>query len=80
MATGAYRTRIIWGKYWSWDPAEVISLIMWLMYALVLHGRYQRWWGARTTAMLSIFAFVISVLCFLINASFLLISRHYPIV
>jgi len=79
MATGAYRCKIIWGKYWSWDPSEVSSLAMWLMYAFVLHGRYQRWWGPRMTGALAITAFIVSVLCFLISASFLLISRHYPI-
>jgi len=79
MATGAYRCKIIWGKYWSWDPAEISSLIMWLMYAVILHGRYQRWWGARATAFLSIVALITSVICFLINAGFMLISNHYPI-
>ncbi|MCX5899895.1 MAG: cytochrome c biogenesis protein CcsA [Proteobacteria bacterium] len=80
MATGAYRVNIIWGKYWNWDPAEISSVIMWFMYALILHGRYQRWCGTRSTAILSVIAFVASVLCYLINASFLLISQHYPIV
>lgn len=79
MAAGAYRCKIIWGKYWSWDPAEISSLIMWLMYAVILHGRYQRWWGARATAFLSIAALITSVLCFLINAGLMLSSMHYPI-
>lgn len=79
MATGAYRCKIVWGKYWSWDPAEISSLIMWLMYALILHSRYQRRWGARTTAILSITALVTSILCFLISAGLMLSSMHYPI-
>jgi cytochrome c-type biogenesis protein CcsB len=79
MATGAYRCKIIWGKYWSWDPSEISSLIMWLMYAVILHGRYQRWWSARATAMLSIVALITSVLCFLISAGLMLTSMHYPI-
>jgi len=79
MATGAYRARIIWGHYWSWDPVETASLIMWLLYALILHGRYQRWWDTTTSALLSITAFGAAVSSFCIAASYLMISAHYPI-
>jgi len=79
IATGVYRCKIVWGKYWSWDPSEISSLIMWLMYAVILHGRYQRWWGPRSTAMLSIAALITAVLCFLISAGLMLSSMHYPI-
>jgi cytochrome c-type biogenesis protein CcsB len=79
MATGAYRARIIWGHYWSWDPVEAGSLIMWLLYALILHGRYQRWWGSTTSAVLSITAFAAVICSFLIAASYLMTSSHYPI-
>jgi cytochrome c-type biogenesis protein CcsB len=79
MATGAYRAKIIWGHYWSWDPVEAVSLIMWLLYALILHGRYQRWWGSATSAVLSITAFGAALCSFFIAASYLLNSAHYPI-
>jgi cytochrome c-type biogenesis protein CcsB len=79
MATGAYRAKIIWGHYWSWDPVEGGSLIMWLLYALILHGRYQRWWGSTTNAVLSVTAFAAAICSFLIAASYLLSSAHYPI-
>jgi cytochrome c-type biogenesis protein CcsB len=79
MATGAYRAKIIWGRYWSWDPVEAGSLIMWLLYALILHGRYQRWWGGTTGALLSIAAFAAAICSFLIAANRLMTSAHYPI-
>jgi ABC-type transport system involved in cytochrome c biogenesis permease subunit len=79
MATGAYRARIIWGHYWSWDPVETASLIMWLLYALILHGRYQRWWDTTASAVLSITAFCAAVSSFCIAASYLMSSAHYPI-
>ena len=79
MATGAYRTKIIWGSYWSWDPVETSALIIWLIYALILHGRYQRWWGWKLNSVLSIIAFSISIFCFLIAASYIMVSGHYPI-
>ena len=79
MATGAYRTKIIWGSYWNWDPVETSTLIIWLIYALILHGRYQRWWGWKLNSLLSIIAFSISTFCFLIAASYIMTSGHYPI-
>ncbi|MDX1778853.1 MAG: cytochrome c biogenesis protein CcsA, partial [Thermodesulfobacteriota bacterium] len=79
MATGAYRTKIIWGSYWSWDPVETSALIIWLIYALILHGRYQRWWGWKLNSVFSIIAFSISIFCFLIAASYIMTSGHYPI-
>lgn len=79
MATGAYRTKIIWGSYWSWDPVETSGLVMWLLYALTLHGRYQRWWGMKMNSVLSITAFTVSVFCFLVAGSYVMVSGHYPI-
>jgi len=79
MATGAYRCKIIWGRYWSWDPSEVSSVLVWTVYAFILHGRYQNWWRPRATALFAIIAFVFACLCFVISARFLLASRHYPI-
>ena len=79
MATGAYRTKIIWGSYWNWDPVETSALIIWLIYALILHGRYQRWWGWKLNSVFSIIAFSISIFCFLISASYIMSSGHYPI-
>ena len=79
IATGAYRTKVIWGSYWNWDPVETSSLITWLLYALILHGRYQRWWDMKMSSVLSIIAFSISIVSFLIAGSYVLMSGHYPI-
>jgi len=79
ITTGAYRTKVIWGSYWNWDPVETSSLITWLLYALILHGRYQRWWGMKMSSVLSIVAFSISILSFLIAGSYMMVSGHYPI-
>lgn len=79
IATGAYRTKVIWGSYWNWDPVETSSLITWLLYALILHGRYQGWWNMKMSSVLSIAAFGISLVSFLIAGSYLMMSGHYPI-
>jgi cytochrome c-type biogenesis protein CcsB len=29
-----------WGRFWGWDPKETWSLVTWLVYLVVLHGRF----------------------------------------
>ena len=35
-----------WGRFWSWDPKEVWALITILFFAIVLHGKIARYYGA----------------------------------
>jgi len=79
IISGSMWAKISWGSYWNWDPVETSGLVTWLMYALILHGRYKKWWGKKATAVLSLSAFAISVLCFLIAGSYVMNSMHYPI-
>jgi cytochrome c-type biogenesis protein CcsB len=32
-----------WGRFWGWDPKETWSLIVFLFYIILLHGRYTNW-------------------------------------
>ena len=32
-----------WGRFWGWDPKETWSLIVFLIYMAILHGRYTSW-------------------------------------
>ena len=36
---------VSWGRFWGWDPKEVWALISLLVYMVILHGRYVRWFG-----------------------------------
>ncbi len=38
MLSGALWAEQAWGRYWSWDPKETWSLIMWMFYAIYLHA------------------------------------------
>lgn len=46
-----------WGRYWGWDPKEVWSLVAFLAYLAILHGRLDRLFGPFGMATLSIAAF-----------------------
>lgn len=41
VVAGAIWAQDAWGRYWSWDPLEVWSLITWLCIGLTLHLRSQ---------------------------------------
>ena len=48
IATGAIWANEAWGSYWSWDPIETWSLIVWIIYAVYLHVRFAlKWHGER---------------------------------
>src|SRR5699024_12252392 len=36
---GAVGGREAWGRYWGWDPKEVWTFIIWVIYAAYLHAR-----------------------------------------
>lgn len=54
-----------WGGYWSWDPKETWSLIVWLTYAVYLHMRFVKGWGGTAMAWWAILGFGVTVFCFL---------------
>jgi len=79
IVTGMFRSKIIWGSYWQWDQVQTWSLIAWLVYAVLLHGRFTWKWSGTLTAILSIIGFLFSIISFLVGAGFLFASGHYPI-
>jgi len=65
IITGAAWANYAWGTYWSWDPKETWSLIVWLIYAAFLHARITRGWHGRKTAILSVVGFLATIFCYL---------------
>ncbi len=65
IITGSIWAQFAWGSYWSWDPKETWSLITWLIYAALLHGRLITGWRGRRAALLSIIGFSAVIFTFL---------------
>lgn len=65
IITGAAWANYAWGTYWSWDPKETWSLIVWFVYAAFLHARFTRGWVGRRAAWLSIIGFAATIFCYL---------------
>lgn len=53
------------GSYWIWDPKQTWSLVTWLIYAALLHGRLVIGWRGRRAAILSIIGFIVLLVTFL---------------
>lgn len=75
IVTGAAWANYAWGTYWSWDPKETWSLIIWFIYAAFLHARFTRGWVGRRAAWLSIFGFAATIFCYL-GVNLLLSGLH----
>jgi ABC-type transport system involved in cytochrome c biogenesis permease subunit len=61
MVAGAIWAKQAWGAYWSWDPKEVLSLVVWLVYAVYLHARLVRGLRGATVALISITGFALTI-------------------
>ena len=57
ILTGSVWAHYAWGSYWNWDPKETWSLITWIIYAILLHGRYMRGWRGQKIAVMTIIGF-----------------------
>ena len=70
LFAGAIWAQSAWGSFWSWDPKETGSLVVWLYYTLLLHQDVRGRWKGHKIAILSIVGFVIIVISFLGNLFF----------
>jgi cytochrome c-type biogenesis protein CcsB len=61
IVTGAIWADAIWGHFWSWDPAETWTLLIWFLYAGLLESRLTIGWRGRRAATLTIAVFTVLV-------------------
>ncbi|MFC7489937.1 MULTISPECIES: c-type cytochrome biogenesis protein CcsB [unclassified Knoellia] len=63
LIAGAIWARQAWGSYWNWDPKEVWTFIIWVVYAAYLHARVTRGWGRSSATWIAVAGFV----CIIVN-------------
>ena len=63
LVAGAIWAERAWGRYWGWDPKEVWTFVIWVVYAAYLHARATRGWDGRRSAYLALAGFA----CILVN-------------
>lgn len=62
LIAGAVWAHFAWGAWWSWDPKEAGSLIVWLLYTIYLHERLRGRLGASPAAISAIIGFLACIL------------------
>ena len=61
-----------WKRIFSWDPKEIVSLIIWFLFAYLFHQRLAIGWNGRKPAKTAIWVFL------LVAASMLFINFFVP--
>lgn len=64
-----------WKRVISWDPKELISIVIWTLFALLFHQRVVLGWRGRKPAKTAIVLFVLCLVS-LVGVNFLLPSHH----
>jgi cytochrome c-type biogenesis protein CcsB len=75
IITGSLWAGSHWGNYWVWEPRQISSAIIWLLYGALLHGRMAAGWRGRKTALLTIVGFAV-VLGYFLGGDALFPGRH----
>jgi len=64
IVTGSLLAKATWGTFWSWEPVQVLSVLAWLLYAVLLQTRSVGWRGRRA-ATLTIVGFALLIVSFI---------------
>lgn len=64
LLSGALYGKQVWGVYWSWDPRNTISLLVWVLYALMIHARWMIGWRGRKAAILTVVGVIAILVAF----------------
>ncbi|MGF1509547.1 MAG: cytochrome c biogenesis protein CcsA [Myxococcota bacterium] len=75
LMTGALYGREFWGTYWIWDARNTLSLLIWLLYALLLHFRITIGWRGRRLALLTL-AGVVATLVSMVGLNLAQVGTH----
>ncbi|UCG22476.1 MAG: c-type cytochrome biogenesis protein CcsB [Deltaproteobacteria bacterium] len=62
-------------SFWHWDPKEILAVITWLIYAVLLHERLAVGWRGRRAAIMAIIGFTVILVTF-VGASLILKGHH----
>ncbi len=54
LIAGAIWAQKAWGAYWQWDPKEVWTFIIWVVYAAYLHARATSGWTTRSANLIAL--------------------------
>lgn len=65
IVSGSFWANEAWGRYWSWDPKEIWSLITWTVFAIYLHSMTLPQWREKPASFFNILGFICMLMTFL---------------
>ena len=71
IGAGFVWSSFVWGRTLSGDPKEIISLLIWLSFAVLFHQRLLRGWQGRKPALFAIGLFALCVFSIVVVNMFL---------
>lgn len=64
VIAGAIWAQQAWGSYWNWDPKEVWTFVIWVIYAAYLHARATAGTSLRTANILACVGYLAIIINF----------------
>ncbi|MGL5929280.1 MAG: c-type cytochrome biogenesis protein CcsB [Dermatophilaceae bacterium] len=77
VIAGAIWARQAWGAYWNWDPKEVWSFVIWVVYAAYLHARATTGMRRSTAVWIALAGFGCVIVNFTVVNVFLVGMHSY---
>jgi hypothetical protein len=77
LVAGAIWAQKAWGSYWTWDPKEVWTFVVWVVYAAYMHARATAGWEPRKAMWIAIAGFVTVVVNFAVVNVFFVGQHSY---
>lgn len=65
IVSGVLWAELYFGRLWSWEPRTIWTTIIWMIYAVLLQGRFTVGWGGRQAAALTIVGFGLLFVAFI---------------
>ncbi len=75
VLSGFVFAKFAWGRILTGDPKEIVSIVVWLLFALLFHKRLTREWWGRRPARWAIGIFTLAIGSMLV-VNFLMPSHH----
>ena len=75
LISGFVYAGAVWRSFWHWDPKEILSVVTWLIYAVLLHERLAVGWRGRRAAIMAIVGFSVILITF-VGTSIILKVHH----
>jgi cytochrome c-type biogenesis protein CcsB len=77
LIAGAIWARQAWASYWNWDPKEVWTFVIWVVYAAYLHSRATSGISRQTASYISLAGYACIIVNFTIVNVFFVGQHSY---